>query len=180
MADINDVRRLTISVLIFAAVEALLLFFLWLHNRAFFEWVVPEAMLGWMQFDIWALLFAVLFIAIGGMVTMLVFSIPIASASGLAKGRLRQVQCQDCKAVFHMADTGERPLMHPCPNCRSMGVYDGQAPPVGRPPKPELAKKVIQLALQCESCAHDFKFTDSGVRPLEVACPECNSSGTIY
>jgi phage FluMu protein Com len=180
MADIKDVRRLTVSVLILAAVEALLLFFLWLHNRAFFEWAVPEKMLGWMPFDIWALVFAVLFFAIGGVVAMLVFSIPIASASGYAKGRLRQVQCQNCKAVFHMADSGERPLMHPCPSCRSLGFYDGQSEPVGKPPEPELAKKIVQLALKCQSCTKNFKFTDSGVRPLEVSCPECSAVGTIF
>lgn len=179
MADIKDVRRLTISVMLTAGLIALLLLFLWLHDRGSFTWVVPEKMLGWLSYDVWAVVLGFVFVALVGIIGLLVFSLPIA-AGGHAVGRIRQVQCQECKAVFHLTDGGERPLIHNCPSCRSMGIYDGTAPPVGEPPKPEPAKRVVQIGLTCESCAHDFKFTDSGVRPLDIVCPACHTEGTIY
>lgn len=178
MADIRDVRRLNISVLFIAGLEALLLLFLWLDDAGHFDWVIPTKMLGLMSYVSWSLLFGALFVALIGITALLVYSLPTADGKG--GGQLRQVQCQDCKAVFHMPDSGRRPLMHNCPNCRSLGVYDGQAPPVGKPPEPEDAKKIIQLGITCETCAHQFKVTDSGVRPLDVRCQECNAVGTIH
>jgi hypothetical protein len=109
-----------------------------------------------------------------GLVTLGAFSVSLAGG----RQPTRQVQCQNCRAVFFMPDNGRRPLTHPCPNCKALGVYDGKAPPVGKAPEVK-AENLRRLPLTCRSCAHKFTALDTGVRPLSVECPNCKAIGEI-
>ncbi len=176
--DIRDVRRFSISVVILAALTVVWLFFLWMHDSGRFQWAWPRVALtdlglqGWLWIGILAIL------ALAAAASLVVFGVPQAPP-GFAKGALRQVQCQHCKAVFRIHDTGHRPITHVCPSCQYLGVYDGTAPPVGKPPKPMPPEKIIQLSLTCRNCKHRFKIIDTGLRPLRVECPECTATGHI-
>ena len=48
-------------------------------------------------------------------------SVPITSAPPAAPVRKLKLRCGNCKQVFSIEDTGERPLRRPCPYCARMG-----------------------------------------------------------
>lgn len=172
--DLRDVRRLAASALGVGAVVLLWLLFLSLDDAELFEWAWPTAALDGLPLVTW-LWFGAGFLAILiGLVTLAAFSVSL----GGGRQPTRQVQCQNCRAVFFMPDNGRRPLTHPCPNCKSLGVYDGKAPAIGHAPEVR-AESLRRLPLTCRGCAHRFSALDTGVRPLSVECPSCKSIGEI-
>jgi phage FluMu protein Com len=178
MVDVQDVRRISLTAAILAGVTLLWLFFLWLQDAGLWEWFAPRAALGRMPFLGWMWTGAGLFVLLIVVVVLPIFTVPtIAKADH--KGRVRQVQCQNCKAVFVLEDTGARPLSHQCPSCKFIGVYTGKAPAVGDAPEPEKPKRIVRLDLTCGNCQHKFPVTDTGTRPLKVTCPDCGAVGNI-
>ena len=167
-------RRLSVSALVIGSLALLWLMFLALDDADLFNWGWPTQALGALTLNTWQWLTAGVLIALVGIVTLSTYSV------GMGTGRIptRQVQCQNCRAVFFMPDNGRRPLTHPCPNCKALGVYDGKAPPVGRAPEVK-AESLRRLPLTCRSCAHKFTALDTGVRPLSVECPSCKAVGEI-
>jgi len=176
--DLSDLQRLAKTTLFLVVALLAWLVFLALHDAGQFEWTWPERGLSWFGMTAWLWTGAALLALMALALAFMSFGINQAP-EGFAKGKLRQVQCQDCKAVFFVHDAGNRPLTHLCPNCKALGVYDGMAPPVGVPPKAIPPEKVVALSLTCHACEHRFNVTDSGVRPLKVACPMCDATGTI-
>lgn len=176
--DLQDVRRFAMTTMALFVVLVLWVFFLFLHDTGRFEWTWPEAALGWFSLGAWLWTSLGLSAVMVGFLGFMTFGINEAPP-GYAKGKLRQVQCQDCKAVFFVLDAGNRPLTHVCPNCKALGVYDGRAPPVGAPPEAIAPEKLIKLALTCEDCSYKFRVTDTGRRPLQVTCPSCQGTGAI-
>ena len=175
--DVSDMRRLAVSAVSVAALVLLWLLFLFLHDAGLFEWAWPEAALGAISLTAWlGILAGVSAVVVVGF-ALLTFGIQ-GTPPGLAKASLRQVQCQECKAVFFIRDTGHRPLTHVCPSCRALGVYDGRAPPVGKAPAVQTAR-IAKMDLTCQRCKHRFHVTDTGARPLKVTCPQCRSIGEI-
>jgi phage FluMu protein Com len=172
--DLRDVRRLSMSALVVGGVVLLWLLFLSLDDAGLFEWEWPTTALAALSLHTWQWLGAVVLLALVGLVALSTYSV------GLGGGRVptRQVQCQSCRAVFFIPDNGRRPLTHPCPNCKALGVYDGKAPPVGRAPevKPHEMRKI---PLTCRSCEHRFSALDTGIRPLSIECPNCKAVGEI-
>ncbi len=176
--NLADVRRLAVTAVI--ATSAALAFLMWLALEAL---EVTESRLTTRALDLWSLS-TWLWIALGLFFFVLVIIVGVLfllreAPQGYARGIMRQVQCQRCKAVFDIHDTGHRPITHICPNCQGLGIYDGTAPPVGVAPKPEPAKKIIALGLACETCDFHFDVTDTGARPLRVKCPKCNAKGQV-
>lgn len=171
-------RRLAVTALVFCGVLLLWLIFIGLHDSGRFEWALPRGALGWFGAATWYWLGLATMLAFVAVVTFTSFGVNEAPA-GYAQGKLRQVQCQDCKAVFFVHDAGHRPLTHQCPNCKALGIYDGKAPPVGEAPKAEAAKRVVRIGLTCQECAYRFKVTDTGSRPLAVKCPSCQANGSV-
>lgn len=161
-----------------AAALLLWLVLLNLHDAGLFEWRWPRESLRVFPLAAWMWVGVGLLIVIVTVTGLIVHGVHQAPAD-YARGAVRQVQCQDCKAVFFIHDTGHRPITHQCPNCKALGVYDGRAPPVGAPPVPEPPKKVISLDLTCQTCQHGFQVTDTGARPLKVTCPNCQAVGSI-
>lgn len=182
MADLSDIRRLTLTGLILGTLLTAWLFFLWLHDAGHFQWAWPEAALDRLTFTSWMFIGGGLYVAL-----LILLSLPIITTEptarpgkdGIPAASVRQVQCQHCKAVFNIADRGRRPITRKCPNCKWLGVYDGKTPPIGQPPDPEPVKKVTKLELTCGNCEHKFTVTDTGARPLRVTCPECQAAGAI-
>ncbi len=176
--NLGDVRRLAVTATILAGL--MLGFLLWLA----LEYLgVTTSRITMRALDLWSLstwlwIAVSLFFVILVMVVGFLFFLREAP-KGYARGIMRQVQCQRCKAVFAIHDTGHRPITHICPNCKGLGVYDGTAPPVGVAPRPEPAKKIISLGLACESCDFHFDVTDTGARPLRVKCPSCQAKGQV-
>lgn len=175
--NLTDLRRLVVTTLILAGLTVLWTFFLLLHDGGQFTWRFPEVALGWFGIKPWlVLLFALTFIMVY-VVGLLTFAIQTAP-KGYAAGKMRQVQCQACKAVFFVHDSGHRPLTHECPSCKALGVYDGKHDPVGRPP--QLTRPVhTKVRMTCHVCKHKFSEDDDGRRPMKVTCPSCNSKGQI-
>lgn len=176
--NLSDLRRLSISVLIVAVVSLLFVMSIAIHDNGWLEWRLPEAALELFPYGAWlwlgiAAMFILVFIV--GLVPFGVAQAP----EGFTRGAARQVQCQNCKAVFFIHDTGHRPLTHMCPNCKHLGVYDGNAPPVGRPPKPEPPRRIIRMDLECRHCKDRFAVTDTGARPLHVRCDHCGTKGKV-
>lgn len=176
--DASDLRRLALSAVVAAALLLLWLLFLFLHDAGLFRWSWPEAALGAISMEAWlGILAGVAAVLLAGFA---VLSMGLDRApQGLARASTRQVQCQDCKAVFFLRDTGHRPLTHQCPSCRALGVYDGCQEPVGKVPEPQPLSRSVRLDLTCRSCHHRFAITDTGARPLKVTCPACRSVGRI-
>ncbi len=176
--NLQDVRRFGLTTGALSLAMVIALGWLALHDRGRIDSPTAQRLLDGMQLDGWlwlgVILLLTLFIVFGGLL-MMVHSAP----RGFARGILRQVQCQDCKAVFMIHDTGHRPITHRCPNCSRLGIYDGTAPPVGEPPRPEPPKRIIELGLVCQDCSHEFTVTDTGVRPLTVKCPKCKARGKV-
>lgn len=182
--DVRDVRRLSVSSLIVSALILGWLFVLWLQERTNqgkgggVNWGITIDSLDALHFTGW--LWAGIGVIAVVMVGLSLTSFGISRAPpGYAQGSMRQVQCQDCKAVFYVHDMGHRPLTHKCPNCKKLGVYDGKSGVVGTPPKVTAAKTVTELKLNCQSCRHKFPVTDTGVRPLNISCPSCEAKGII-
>ncbi len=173
--DVRDVRRLASSALVLGAAVVLWEVFLALDDQGKFEWRWPTGALHSLPFGAWTWinlsLLAVLLAAVCA---------PIYGMTKSAGGRnpTRQVQCQDCKAVFFMPDNGRRPLTYPCPSCKALGVYDGTAPPIGQAPIVP-PQRIVRVSLSCRSCQARFAATDTGVRPLHVECPSCKAVGVI-
>lgn len=173
--DVRDVRRLASTALVVGAAVVLWTLFLALDDADKFNWGWPTKALGTLPFVAWVWidlsLLALLLVAV---------SAPIYGMTKSAGGRnpTRQVQCQDCKAVFFMPDNGRRPLTYPCPSCKALGVYDGTAPPIGQAPIVP-PQRIARIALTCRSCQARFVATDTGVRPLHVECPSCKAVGII-
>lgn len=175
--DLSDLRRLVVTSLALGGAVFLWTIFLILHDADLFTWRFPSVALGWFGLEAWLVLLLVLSLIIVVVVGLLTFAINVAP-QGYAAGKMRQVQCQDCKAVFFCHDSGHRPLTHECPNCKALGVYDGKQPPVGQPPK--MTRPVHEkLRLSCHVCEHRFSLEDDGRRPMKITCPECNSKGQI-
>ncbi len=179
MAHIRDVRRLSATAIVVVLVLATWYLFLQLHHGGLFEWFLPREALDAITLAGWSILIVALLALAGFVSSLLIYAIPIDKDSGRAIGGLRQVQCQDCKAVFRITDTGERPLTHHCPRCKAYGVYDPSLPPIGSPPIPQDVQSVKKLQLTCRNCEHAFQTVDTGARPLRVECPECDSLGII-
>lgn len=171
----RDVRRLAASALVVGAAVLLWLFFLALDDAGAFNWAWPSKALATLGFEAWMWICLGLLAFLLAVVGLIVFAI---GQGGSGKTPTRQVQCQDCKAVFFMPDNGRRPLSYPCPSCKALGVYDGKAEPIGVAPvaKPQ---NIVRLPLTCRSCATKFTATDTGVRPLNVECPSCKAIGVI-
>lgn len=176
--ELSDGRRLALTTMVLAGVLILWMIFLALHDAGQFEWAWPERALGWFGLAAWTWIGLGVYAIMTFVVGMMMFGVD-QTPPGFARGKQRQVQCQDCKAVFMVHDAGNRPLTHLCPNCNALGVYTGDAPPVGNPPKPQEPEKLIQLGLNCHECDHKFKVTDTGKRPLKVSCPNCHAGGAI-
>lgn len=176
--NLGDVRRLSAMNISIAAALLLWLVLLNLHEAGLFEWTWPREALQVFSLAAWMWVGVGLLVVIVGATGLIVQGVHQAPAN-FARGSVRQVQCQHCKAVFFVHDTGHRPLTHVCPNCKYLGVYDGTAPPVGAPPVPLPARNVVAVDLMCQSCEHNFRFTDTGARPMDVTCPNCKSVGTI-
>ncbi len=176
--NLGDVRRLAVTATVLAG--AVLGFLLWLalETLEVIDHRVPTRALAWWGLGTWLWL-GVSFVFLSLITLVIVVFFLRDAPAGFARGIRRQVQCQRCKAVFDIHDTGHRPITHVCPNCKGLGVYDGTAPPVGLPPKPEPAKKIIALGLACETCDFHFDVTDTGARPLRVKCPKCNAKGQV-
>jgi phage FluMu protein Com len=145
-----------------------------LDDAGSFDWSWPTRALAKLSLAAWQWLSAIVLVVLLGLVTLAAYSV------NLAGGRMpsRQVQCQNCRAVFFMPDNGRRPLQHPCPNCKALGVYDGKAPAIGSAPevKPQQLKRI---PLTCRSCQHKFSALDTGVRPLSIECPNCKAGGEL-
>lgn len=175
--DLQDLRRLVVTSLVAAGCVLLWALFLILHDADLFTWALPATALGWFDLLPWMALLLILSLIIVVVVGLLTFAINTAP-QGYAAGKMRQVQCQDCKAVFFVHDSGNRPLTQECPNCKALGVYDGKQPPVGTPPK--ITRPVHErVRLSCHVCEHKFSLEDDGRRPLKLTCPNCNSKGQI-
>lgn len=177
--DLQDVRRLSFTSMLLAGLLLVWLFLLFLHQEGLFEWDASGRALRAMSFLGWMWTGAVLlgvFLGVVGFTTFGVHQGPRATP----RSSVRQVQCQDCKAVFFIPDNGKRPLTHLCPNCKALGVYDGESAPVGTPPKPRPPREIIELGLTCRTCSHRFMATDTGVRPMRVTCPKCQAVGEVF
>jgi phage FluMu protein Com len=173
--DVRDVRRLASSALVLGAATLLWLFFLALDDNGIFDWPWPTKALGALGFTAW------MWICFTFLTFLLVaVAAPIYGMTKSAGGKVptRQVQCQDCRAVFFMPDNGRRPLTYPCPSCKALGVYEGTAPPIGQAPIVP-AQKITRLNLTCRTCNKSFIATDTGLRPLHIECPSCKSIGLI-
>ncbi len=177
--ELSDVRRLSVTTMVLAGGLLAWLLFLFLEDTGRFEWGLPERGLGLMPFSGWMWTTAGLLAVFLGVVGFTTFGVNQAPR-GFARGSVRQVQCQDCKAVFFIPDSGKRPLTHLCPSCKALGVYDGEAPPVGTPPTPRPPKEIVELGLTCRTCSHRFMATDTGVRPMRIACPTCKAVGEVF
>ena len=171
-------RRLGVTALAVALLLLLWLFFLWLDQTGRFEWSWPTRALGAVGFGAWMWMGALVFTLLLRVMAFTLFGVPATPSVGGTS--LRQVQCDNCKAVFFIRDSGARPLSHPCPSCKVLGVYDGTAAPVGAAPKPRMAKQIVQVNLTCRTCSHRFQATDLGVRPMKIACPNCKAVGEIF
>ncbi len=176
--NLQDVRRFGLTTGILAGAMALALAWLALQENGRINSPTAQRLLDGMELDGWLWLGVVLLLVTLGLITSLLYLLQVAPRS-FVLGILRQIQCQGCKAVFMIHDTGHRPITHRCPNCARLGVYDGTAPPVGEPPRPEPPKRIIELGLVCQQCSHDFTVTDTGVRPLTVKCPRCKARGKV-
>ncbi len=171
-------RRLAVTAVFAMALLLAWLLVLYLSSVGHIRWELAASALRQMPLLTWLALgagAAALFMII---VALSIFGVPEAPP-GMARASLRQVQCQHCKAVFQIRDTGHRPLSHECPSCHRLGIYTGDHAPVGEPPEPTPARTVTQLDLTCRRCRHRFDVTDTGARPLKVKCPACGSRGDI-
>lgn len=175
--DLGDARRLVASALVLSGLLLLWLLFLWLADRGSFVWTWPERGLAWVPYAGWLWIGAGVTAVLLFFVGYVLWQIPLAP-DGYAAGSQRQVQCLECRAVFLVHDTGHRPLTHICPNCKSLGVYDGHQPSVGEP-QARRPQQVVELDLTCQQCHRRFQVTDTGMRPMVVHCPECKAVGTI-
>ncbi len=176
--NLGDVRRLSAMNIALTALLLLWLVMLNLHAASLFEWRWPREALTLFPLAAWMWVGVGLLIVVITSTALIVHGVQQAPTD-FARGSVRQVQCQECKAVFFIHDTGHRPLTHICPSCKALGVYDGTAPPVGTPPIPKKPRELVRLDLTCQSCKHGFHVTDTGVRPLRVQCPKCESVGKI-
>lgn len=167
-------RRLSATALVVGGAVLLWLMFLSLDDAGLFEWGTPTSALDALGLITWMWLGAGLLALLIGLVTLAAYSVGL----GANKQPTRQVQCQNCRAVFFMPDNGRRPLQHPCPNCKALGIYDGKAPAVGKVPEVK-AETLRRIPLTCRNCNHKFSALDSGVRPLAVECPSCKAIGEI-
>src|SRR4051812_13678320 len=118
--DLRDVRRLSVSAFVVGVAAVLWLVFLGLDDADLFNWPWPTGALQSLSLRTWQWVGAGVLLALVGLVSLSAYSVSVGS------GRVptRQVQCQNCRAVFFMPDNGRRPLTHPCPNCKVMGIYD--------------------------------------------------------
>lgn len=167
-------RRLAVSAFALGAAVVLWLVFLGLDDASLFEWGWPTRALGALRLQTWMWLGAGTLLALVGVVALAAYGV----ALGGGRTPTRQVQCQSCRAVFFMPDNGRRPLTHPCPNCKALGVYDGKAPPVGRAPEVK-PRELRRLPLTCRNCENRFSALDTGARPLSVECPRCKAVGEV-
>ncbi len=173
--DVRDVRRLTASSLVLGAAMLLWLVFLALDDADAFDWSWPTAALKTLRFEAWMWIGAGVLAFLLAVVGLAVFGV---GQGGAGKAPTRQVQCQDCKAVFFMPDNGRRPLTYPCPSCKALGVYDGKAAPIGTAPIVPV-QKIARISLTCRSCQGKVVATDTGVRPLSIECPSCKAVGVL-
>lgn len=176
--DLGDVRRFALTSILAIVLLLVWLFFLFLQDAGLFTWAWPEEALEELGLDAWLGIGAAVAGLLLAVLALVVFGVP-DTAPGLAKANIRQVQCQACAAVFRMRDPGHRPLTHQCPSCRRIGVYDGKAPPIGEPPRPQRPSGITLLDLTCKRCHHRFDVTDTGKRPLVVDCPKCQAIGEL-
>ncbi len=176
--NLADARRLAVTATLIAVTIMGFLFWFALETAGVVHSRITARALEWWSLTTW-LWIAVSLVVVCLVVLVIVVFMVRQAPRGFARGIVRQVQCQRCKAVFDIHDTGHRPITHICPNCKGLGVYDGTAPPVGAPPKPEPAKKIIALGLACETCDYHFDVTDTGARPLRVKCPKCQAKGQV-
>lgn len=158
-----------------AGVLLLWLVMLALDDADLFNWGWPTDALGILTLATWMWIGASVFLVlIGGMVG-------IVYAMGLGgKAPTRQVQCQDCRAVFFIPDNGRRPLTHFCPSCKALGVYDGGE--ASTTPALDLGATKTSLPVKsftCPNCNDRFAVADTGVRPLRITCPKCATSGLL-
>ncbi len=174
--NLGDVRRLLLTASILVTGFVTWLFWLGFAGRNGADGMTARALEIGMERWLWI---GVLSMAIIIVATLVILYLVRVAPRGFARGVLRQVQCQDCKAVFMIHDTGHRPITHVCPNCKALGIYDGKAPAVGHPPRPQAPRRIVDLGLSCQQCEHRFHVTDTGARPLRVRCPACRSDGLI-
>lgn len=172
--DLRDVRRLAASALVVGGIVLLWLLFLSLDEAELFEWAWPTGALERLSLQAWMWVGAAVLVILIGLVALASFSVSL----GAGRQPTRQVQCQNCRAVFFMPDNGRRPLQHSCPNCKALGVYDGKAPTIGKAPEVK-AQELRRLPLTCRSCSHKFSALDTGIRPMSVSCPNCKAVGEI-
>lgn len=176
--DLRDVRRLagTILVLGLATVTWMVLLSMQDAGRVDLGWT--RSALGALSFGTWAWIGVGVLTVLMAFVALTVFGVGVLP-EGWARGAVRQVQCDNCRAVFMIQDTGHRPITHRCPNCKYLGIYDGRAEPRGSAHRTVGRKDAVQLALRCRECSHRFEVTDTGVRPMRIACPKCDAMGRL-
>lgn len=106
------------------------------------------------------------------------------------------LECPECREMFTVEDTGERPLHTECPHCGAAGHVnldnlpeehdhehdhdhdhgaEAAAAGVGAEPEPEHE----EISLECPACGTQFDVEDDGTRPLTATCPGCGSSGKL-
>ena len=176
--ELGDVRRFALTSILAIVLLLTWLFFLFLQDAGLFEWAWPERALMKLELRAWLGIGAAVAGVFVAVLALVVFGVPDAPAS-LNRGNVRQVQCQGCMAVFRMRDSGQRPLVHQCPNCRRIGAYDATAPPIGAPPKAKRPEEIVLIDLTCRRCKHRFDVTDTGKRPLTIDCPKCKAVGEL-
>src|ERR1041384_6114955 len=120
--DLRDVRRLAVSSLVVGVAALLWLLFLSLDAAGLFSWEWPTTALRSLTLQTWMWIGASVLLALVALVSLSAYSVSL----GAGRVPTRQVQCQNCHAVFFMPDNGRRPLTHPCPNCKRLGIYDGR------------------------------------------------------
>lgn len=98
------------------------------------------------------------------------------------------LECPECREMFTVEDTGERPLHTECPHCGAAGhvnldnlpgdhdhAHEGEAAAAGASAEPDHE----EISLECPSCGTQFDVEDDGTRPLTATCPGCGSSGKL-
>ena len=124
--DIRDVRRLGVTVLAIGVLLLLFLLALYLQRAGTISWGLARAALARMSLAGWLWTGAAVLVVLLGVLAAMLYGVPQPSPVAYTK---RQVQCQDCKAVFWLTDTGARPAgCRPSARSRSWSSASPAAP----------------------------------------------------
>ena len=163
-----------------------------------------------MDFGVWIVIFAAVLVAIFVVMLFLLFVRPEDAAerrpmeAGAADRAVTEVElaCANCGHVYHVPDTGERPLMTICPECQTENSFEGgdQAPEpaeegyevedeepgevtaeyemVSEDIPPE-ATEPEELLVRCSKCEEVFGVPYTVDRPIYAVCPNCHAKGVL-